>query len=290
MTPGHFVERWATPVSLTPIPVPPQAPAHSGHVPAPGARLAYWDTQGPGDPVVFLHPATGSAHMWLYQQPAFAAAGHRAIGWSRRGHLGSDPVDSAAPGTASDDLLHLLDHLGVTRCHLVAAAAGGAIAIDFALSHPQRLRSMTIASSVGGVQDPDYLAASQGLRPAGFDALPSEFREIGPSYRAANPAGVQAWRDLEHRAVTGKRLGQKPRNAVTFAALEELATPTLLMSGDADLWMPPALTRLYARHMRAAELLVVPEVGHAIYWEAPATFNAETLAFIARHAGREQAP
>jgi pimeloyl-ACP methyl ester carboxylesterase len=254
-----------------------------GHVPATGARLAFWDTQGPGAPVVFLHPATGSAHMWLYQQPVFAAAGHRVIGWSRRGHRGSDPVDPGAPGSASDDLLQVLDHLGVARCHLVAAAAGGAIAIDFALSHADRLYSMVIASSVGGVQDADYLAASQSLRPAGFDALPSEFREIGPSYRAANPTGVAAWRELEHGAVTGARLGQKVRNHITFAALESLRVPVLLMSGDADLWMPPALTRRYAAHLPAAELLVVPEVGHAIYWEAPATFNAEVLAFIGRH-------
>ena len=283
MTQAGFLERWAAPVSFTPQPIPQQAPAQVQLVQVPGARLACWDTGGAGPVVVFVHPATGSAHMWLYQQPVFAAAGYRVIGWSRRGHLGSDPVDPAAPGSASDDLRQVLDHFGVEACHVVAAAAGGAISFDFALSHPQRLRSLTIASSVGGALDPDFLAANQRLRPEGFDALPAEFREIGPSYRAANPAGVEAWRALEHAAVSGLRIGQKPRNRITFAALESLRVPVLLMSGDADLWMPPALTRRYAAHLPAAELLVVPEVGHAIYWEAPATFNAEVLAFIGRH-------
>ena len=63
--------------------------------------------------------------MWPYQQPVFASAGYRVIGWSRRGHLGSDPVDPANPGSASTDLADLLDALGVGRFHLVASAAGG---------------------------------------------------------------------------------------------------------------------------------------------------------------------
>ena len=267
---------------MIPIPVPAQAPVRDGHVPVPGGELYFWDTGEPGPAVVLMHPATGSAHMWLYQQPVFAAAGLRVVGWSRRGHRGSTPVEPANPGSGSVDLRHLLDHLGLERVHLVACAAGGAISVDFAHSHPERLRSLTLSCSVGGVQDPDYLALSDSLRPAGFDAMPADFRELSPSYRAANPQGVRHWLDLEHHAITGHRLGQKPVNHITWASLEKLTTPFLLMTGDADLWLPPAALRLYARHIPDNELVIVPEAGHSIHWERPDVFNATVLDFIKR--------
>ena len=269
---------------MIPVPIPQQAPAVEGHVPVPGGSLFYWDTGGTGETVVLMHPATGSAHMWLYQQPAFAAAGLRTIGWSRRGHRGSTPVDAANPGHASVDLKELVDHLGLDRFHLVACAAGGAISVDFAHSHPRRLKSVTLSSSVGGVRDPEYLALSERLRPAGFDAMPADFRELSPSYRAANPEGAKHWLELEHNAFSGNRLGQTPVNLITWASLEKLTLPFLLMTGDADLWLPPPCLRLYAQRIPNNELVIVPEVGHSMHWEQPHTFNRTVIDFIQRRA------
>src|SRR5437870_12658802 len=53
---------------LTPIPIPPQAPAKDGIAVLPGARLSYWDTGGNGGAILLLHPATGTARIWSYQQ------------------------------------------------------------------------------------------------------------------------------------------------------------------------------------------------------------------------------
>ncbi len=278
-------ERWTAPPVFDCALPPRQASAREGHVDLAGTRIFYWDTGGAGEPIVLMHPATGSAHMWLYQQPVFANAGYRVIGWSRRGHRGSDPVDPAAPGSAVQDLVSLLDHLKIASAHLVASAAGGAISFDAALAYPDRVRSLVISSSVGGAQDADYLAASARIRPMGFDGWPSEFRELGPSYRAGDPDGVARWLALEHGAVTGHRLGQKVLCHVTFAALEALTMPVLLMTGDADLWMPPVFTRRYARHIPQAQLVIIPECGHALYWEAPALFNGEVLRFLGQKPG-----
>ena len=275
-------ESWTAPPHFTRALPQQQAPAREAHVNLRGGKIFYWDTGGTGTPIVLMHPATGSAHMWLYQQPVFAAAGHRVIAWSRRGHQGSDPVDRANPGSASQDLIDLLDHLNIAQAHLVASAAGGAISFDAALAFPNRIASLVISSSVGGAQDQDYLSASASIRPQGFDTWPSDFREIGPSYRAADPEGVQRWLALEHAAVTGERLGQKPLTHVTFAALEALTMPVQLMTGDADLWMPPVFMRRYAQHIKQAELVIIPECGHALYWEAPELFNAQALTFLKR--------
>jgi pimeloyl-ACP methyl ester carboxylesterase len=142
---------------------------------------------------------------------------------------------------------------------------------------------MTLASGTGGVRDPDYLKLSEGLRPQGFNDMPPDFRELGPSYRTANPEGVKAWLELEHQAVTGNRLGQKPANEVTWARLRQMLVPTLLIAGDADLWQPPALMRLFRRNILNSELIVVPEAGHSVYWEQPDVFNAAVLDFVGRH-------
>jgi hypothetical protein len=68
-----------TPEPLTPIPIPPQAPAKDGIAVLPGTRLSYWDTGGNGEPIVLLHPATGSKRIWSYQQPVFVRSGYRVM-------------------------------------------------------------------------------------------------------------------------------------------------------------------------------------------------------------------
>jgi pimeloyl-ACP methyl ester carboxylesterase len=121
--------------------------------------------------VVFLHAATGSSRVWDYQIPAFRMAGYRFIAFDRRG-WGRTVSKARGPqaSTAADDLLGLLDHLSIERAHLVGTAAGGSVALDFALSFPQRLRSLVIANAIGGVQDQDFLELGRRLRPPQFDA------------------------------------------------------------------------------------------------------------------------
>ena len=83
------------------IALPEQVPAQDGMAEIPGAKLGYWDTGGSGDPIVLLHPASGSALTWLYQQPAFAGAGYRVSPYSRRNYYNSDSAPAENPGTGS---------------------------------------------------------------------------------------------------------------------------------------------------------------------------------------------
>lgn len=271
------------PDPLVPVPMPPQAQARESLVELPGTRVWCWDTGGRGEAVVLMHPASGSALVWGYQQPVLAAAGYRVIGWSRRGHYGSDPVPADDPGSASSDLHALLDRLGIGRFHAVASAAGCAVTMDYALSHPGRLASIVWSCGLGGMVDTDYAGMLERLRPKAFGALPIELQELGPSYRAANPEGVRAWVELHGKAYTGNRLGQRPVNTITLAALQRLRVPTLLMAGDADLWWPPAALRIVAAHLPMRETLLVAEAGHSAHWETPELFNRAVLDFIGRH-------
>ncbi len=271
--------------TISVVPVPPQVSAKEGLAPLSDTRLWYWDTGGDGEPVVLLHPASGSGLIWLYQQPAFAKAGYRVIAYSRRSYNGSDPLAKEHPGTGSGDLDALVAYLGVKKFHVVASAAGGSIAADYALSHPDKLASLTIADNSAGVRDGEIARAAENIRTKGFDDMPVEFRELGPSYRAANPGGAKLWTDLAHKAVTGGDFRQKVANEITTAKIEQLKVPTLLITGDADLITPPSIMRMVAQHIPGSEIMIAPESGHSSYWEQPDLFNRTVLGFLAKHKG-----
>ncbi|MET4579662.1 alpha/beta fold hydrolase, partial [Ottowia thiooxydans] len=115
-----------------------------------------------------------------------------------------------------------------------------------------------------------------------FNTLPVEFKELHPSYRAGNPAGMAEWLRLSKESLVEKITPTRPF-ALTWARLESIKTPTLLMTGDGDLYTPPALLRMQASHMPHADVVIIKEAGHCSNWEQPAAFNEAVLAFIRRH-------
>jgi pimeloyl-ACP methyl ester carboxylesterase len=269
-----------------------QGPASPGVLPReayaalPGVRLCYRDSGGSGVPIVLLHAATGSSSVWQYQVSALAAAGFRVIAFDRRG-FGRTTIapGGVQPGTGADDLHALMNFLHVDRFHILGTAAGGFVALDYALSFPQRLRSLVVANSIGGVQDEEYLALGRRIRPPEFSALPADVRELGPSYRAENPDGTRRWMELEKLSRAGGTPppAQTMRNHVTFALLQTIKTPTLLLTGGADLFAPPPVMQLFVKRIKGAEAVVVPEAGHSTYWEQPEAFNNAVLEFIRKH-------
>jgi len=249
----------------------------------PGVRLWYKDTGGSGSAVVFLHSNTGSSQNWDNQIPVFTRAGYRFIAYDRRGWGRSIAETGAQPGTAADDLRNLIKHLGIDRFHLVATAGGGFVALDYALSFPEQLRSLVVANSIGGMQDDDYVALGRQLRPPQFDALPPELRELGPAYRAANPEGTRRWIELEKMSRQTGVAPQPFRNRMTFSMLDSIKLPTLFITGDADLYAPPPLIPLFTAHIKNSETVIIPEAGHSGYWEKPEVFNRAVLDFIRKH-------
>jgi pimeloyl-ACP methyl ester carboxylesterase len=267
---------------MVPVPIPKQVPAREGMAELPGTHLGYWDTGGAGEPVVFLHPASGSALVWLYQQPVFAKAGYRVVAYSRRNYHNSDLAPEDNPGTGSEDLHHLIEFLGLEKFHAVSSAAGGSVAADYALSHPERLLSLTVSSNNLAATTGYIAETAAKIRFKEWDDLPRWFRELGPSYRAANPEGVEKWIELNHKSETGKGARQRLANVVTPEKLRTLKVRTLLMTGAADMFTPPSITRMIARHVPNNVVVIVAECGHSPYWEQPEFFNRTVLGFIGR--------
>ena len=265
----------------------PPAPAREAYANLPGVRIWYMDTGGAGVPVVLMHAATGSSQVWEHQIPAFTAAGYRVIAYDRLG-WGRSVIDStgAKPGSAAADLQALMDYLQIDRFHLVATAAGGSVSLDYAVSFPQHLRSLVIANgALGGLQDAQYQELGQRIRSPQLDALSAELRELGPSYRAANPEGTRRWIELERmsRPDGPPAPAQPTQNRITLSVLETMKVPLLLITGDADLSAPPPLLRFVAGKIKNSESLIISEAGHSAYWEQPEIFNRAVLEFMSKH-------
>lgn len=252
----------------------------------PGVHLWYLDSGGDGTPIVLLHANTGASESWRYQFAPLVNAGYRVIAFDRRG-MGKSTPDAATgpqPGSVGEDLEALAAHLKLKPFHLVGVAGGGFVALDYASWHPERLRGLVIGASTGAVKDPPVQAAIDRIEIPEIRKQDASYREIGPSYRAINPQGVKEWLEIEHHSNSQPGAKSQPmRKPNTFAKIETIKTPTLVIAAGADLLAPPSLMKLWADHLPRHEWAMVPEAGHSIAWEKPSQFNALMLDFFARH-------
>src|SRR5439155_14666112 len=125
-----------------------------------------------------------------------------------------------------------------------------------------RLLSLTISSNCFGVRDGENAKAAAFIRPKGWEQMPAEFRELDPSYRAANPESVKAWLELEHKALIGREYRQTLKNEITQARLKEIKLPTLLIASAADMSTQPSISRIIAAEIPNSRLELMPEAGH----------------------------
>ncbi|MET0215704.1 MAG: alpha/beta hydrolase [Vicinamibacterales bacterium] len=248
----------------------------------PGVRLWFTDTGGNGEPVVLLHANTGTSEVWEPQVTAFSKAGYRVITFDRRG-WGRSQADTATgvqPGHTSEDLHALVDFLRLERFHLVGVAGGGFVALDYAAWHPDRLSNLVVGASTGSVSEREIQDFIARIEIPGIRSLSAHYREVSASYRGANPEGTKRWLEIEQHARQSNAPVQPMRSPNTFAKLDGITTRTLVVAADADLLAPPALMRLWARHVKGAQWATVRDAGHSLAWEQPDVFNDIVLRFL----------
>jgi pimeloyl-ACP methyl ester carboxylesterase len=258
--------------------------ARGGYADLPGVRLWYTDTGGTGALLVLLHANTGNSDSWQYNTPAFEKAGYRVIAFDRRGWGRSMAIASTGPqpGTVAEDLHALADFLHLEKFNLVGIAGGGFIALDYALTHPERIIKLVIAASTGQVMDPKLAEMTARSRPPEFNGMAVQFREISFSYLATQPDGLKKWLDINSRSQQAGAPAQPPLVEKTLEKLESIKVPTLLLPADSDLTAPPYIMRVLAMHIRGSELRLIPEAGHSANWEQPDIFNRLVLDFLSK--------
>lgn len=237
------------------------------------------DSGGSRPAVILLHANTGTAESWQYQFGDLVAAGLRVIAFDRPGR-GCSP-EGKKSASLSQTIDRLTAALGIETFMLVGVAGGSFVAIDYASSHPNRVSALVLLATTGQFAEPEIDAAVKRIEIPDIRKHAASYRELGPSYRAADPEGVAHWMEVhEHAEQEGSRVAPDLSSPNNFAKLRAIACRTLVIAGGADLIAPPALMRMWFRHAPNWQLALVEEAGHAPQWESPETVNRLLTAFL----------
>src|SRR5579863_1790833 len=104
------------------------------------------------------------------------------------------------PGSVAGDLDALADRLALENFHLIGTAGGGFAALDYAAWRPQRLRSLVVGGSTGAIEDKEVVDFIARIAIPDIRKQSAHYREIGPSYRGANPEGTKRWIEIDEHA------------------------------------------------------------------------------------------
>src|SRR5713101_9514885 len=118
-----------------------------------GVKL-YYEEAGVGAPIVFVHEFAGDHRSWEPQMRFFSRR-YRCIAFNARGYPPSDvPADTErySQARARDDIIAVLDHLGIDKAHIVGLSMGGFATLHFGFRHPKRALSLCVAGCGYGAE------------------------------------------------------------------------------------------------------------------------------------------
>ncbi len=255
----------------------------------------YYEETGKGFPLVFSHEFAGDYRSWEAQVRFFSRR-YRVITYNARGYPPSDvPADQAAysPENSVADLYRLLQHLNIERAYVVGLSMGGAVALSFAIAHPEMTAAVVPAGTGAGTTGRDAWRASmeanirmleeQGIVAAGevYGKSPNRLQ-----YLHKDPRG---WQEFYQQFITHSAQGsartirgvmlQRPTIFQLEEKLKTLQVPTLVMVGDEDEGcIEPSL--FMKKHIPGAGLATFPRSGHLLNLEEPDLFNRLLLDFL----------
>jgi 3-oxoadipate enol-lactonase len=250
----------------------------------------YYEVQGNGPAVVFLHGAGGNHLSWWRQIPYFSrdytciTLDQRAFGRS------VDKPDGPGRRAFGSDLKQLLDHLSISDVAIVAHSMGGRTAAGFILRAQdpaqRKVWALVLSGTHGGVVTPDSRELQEQLRE---QANGRSLRE-----RALSPAFVAAEPELAYLYAQISRLNPpRPEDflapipgylGTTREAFAERGIPVLFITGTEDEVMSPEAIRIASKTLPDAHLVEIPGAGHSVYFERPDLFNTAVANFLGTHA------
>jgi len=249
-----------------------------------------YEIAGDGPAVVLIHGLGLNHHMWQWLLPELH--GYRVLVYDLMGH-GESHDPKAAPDLRmfGEQILGLIDHVGIEECAVVGFSLGGMIARRFAIDHPDRLSALAILASAHNRTENERAAIMLRVgmaRRAGPGATVEAALErwFTQTFRAANPeviGQVRGW-VLANRPDIYPEIYQvmAQSDAELTDAVRGIRCPALVMTGDADPGSPPLMARRMAETIPGAEAVVLPGLRHMGLAENPALFNAPLLEFLRR--------
>lgn len=212
----------------------------------------------------------------------------RVLAYDARGHgrSGCPPGEYDVPALA-DDLVRLMDELGIERASVVGLSMGGMMAQHLAAGHPDRLDKLVLADTTSHYEGDAVTMWQQRAataRSAGLEPLADATMErwFTATFRQSRPDEVKRIRDIftanpaegyAQAAGALSRFDVRPR-------LSRIAAPTLVVTGDQDTACPPDLGRHIASSVPGGRFELLASASHASCVEQPDAFNRLVLDFL----------
>lgn len=249
----------------------------------------YYEVNGQGQPLLFIHGLGSSTRDWESQVPEFSQS-HQVITFDLRGHGQSDkPSGPYSIPLMAADTAALLKALGIQSAHVVGISLGGGVAIQLALDAPELVKTLVVVNSgpAMGTSAADArkeiegrvaLVQQYGMRAMGEALGPRLFPK--PEHASLRQTFVERWAENDPRAYVDALLALADWNVID--QIKSIRCPTLVIAADQD-YTPVALKEAYIKLMPDARLIVIPDSRHATPIERPQQFNETLKQFLAQY-------
>lgn len=251
----------------------------------------YYETQGTGEAILFAHEFGGDWRSWRLQAEHFARD-YLCLRYSARGFYPSSvpQLERYGQDISTSDLFAVADAAGLDKFHLVGLSMGSYTSLMAAVSHPERLLSLTLAGCSSGADDEagreryrDDLQQAISLLDSKLGDGYVEWFADDPTYRrllARYPSRWTTYSDrLRAQSVEGARNTLKTvhwQRKSLFQmkdALKQLDVPTLLIHGDEDHSLIEPTNDFLAGILPCSSHVIMENTGHLVNIEQPKAFN-----------------
>jgi pimeloyl-ACP methyl ester carboxylesterase len=253
----------------------------------------HYEIHGTGDPVVLIGGLGADTFLWFRQTPELSKA-FQVIVFDNRGAGESDkPEEMYSIGMFANDTAGMLTALGITRAHIIGASLGGLIAEEFALTYPKMVNRLVLAST--GFGGPHM------VKPSFFDLVPmlltmrrsgDPAKDIRRSFEVfTSPAWCAQHGDLVNQYVDWRVAHPQPPAAYKrqSAAVKpyncedrigQINAPVLIIHGAKDRVVPVKNAHLLKSKLPQAQLVIIPDAGHAAPIQCAEQWNATVTKFL----------
>jgi pimeloyl-ACP methyl ester carboxylesterase len=275
MTGAPASRRWilfVTIVAGLAAPRPASGQETAGFAPIGDVQM-YYEADGTGDPILFIHGGGGSGHgSWPQEYARELSRNFRVIIADSRGQGRS--TDGAGPitfGRLASDAVRLLDHLGIARAHVVGHSSGAIAGLHLLVDFPDRVKTVTLLAGAYHVDNyqPDAYAGMKRELEALIRGDKIESR------LASTPISVL--KKFQGAWLNGPML--------TLRMLETISRPTLIVTAGKDVFFAPTIGREMHARISGSELIEYPNATHRVQVTNSKELIPAIRDFIARRGG-----
>lgn len=253
-----------------------------------GIQINYEISGKEGAPVLVLSHSLGSSMAMWYPQVELLEAQFQMLRYDIRGHGGSDAPEGAYTlDQLGDDVVGLLDVLGIHVVHWVGLSMGGMIGQNLALYHTDRVRSIALCDTAAILPDdaqPIWQERIDTARKDGMEALVQGTLErwFTPAYLSKNPPGVERIRgQFLATSVTGYiGCSEAIRGLDYLERLSEIKIPALIIVGEDDPGTPVSAAEAIHQRIPDSRLVILPSAAHLSNVEQSNAFNSALMGFL----------